>query len=231
MAKKNAANDRRRRIEEMKRRQRAAERRKSFLVVGLSSLVGLALVGGTVLAQRKSGDDGPKTAVTALGANSGEAGCGQVADQPPVGGGDHMGPNERQVDYQQIPPTSGRHHPQILPGATTFYEPDQLPQMTEKAVHNLEHGYVVAWYDKDLPQPEQDVLREVAESVRPGGAGNATKFIAVPWDRGVFPDGRHLVLTAWGHAQPCTRVSGAVVQQFIDSYRAPKGDAPEKFGA
>ncbi len=230
MAKKNAANDRRRRIEEMKRRQRAAERRKNFLVVGVSVLVGLALVGGTVLAQRNGGG-GPKTSVTALGANSGEAGCGQVADQPPVGGGEHMAANERRVDYTQTPPTSGRHHPQPLDGSTTFYEPDQVPQATEKAVHNLEHGYVVAWYDKDLPQPEQDVLRQVAEAVEPATPGGTAKFMAVPWDRGVFPDGRHLVLTAWGHAQPCTRVSGAVIQQFIDSYRAPKGDAPEKRGA
>jgi hypothetical protein len=114
---------------------------------------------------------------------------------------------------EQIPPSSGPHDANPLPDSIHFYQRADKPKL-ERAVHNLEHGFIVGWYDSELPADQVTKLQQVA-----GQAGE--RFIAVPWDRGVFPDGKHFVLTAWDRTQRCTTVDAAVVADFVKAYEDP----------
>ncbi len=63
------------------------------------------------------------------------------------------------VDYEQNPPAGGEHNPVWQNSA--FYEE---PIRSENAVHTLEHGAVWITYSPDLPQDQQDRIREIVES-------------------------------------------------------------------
>lgn len=122
------------------------------------------------------------------------------------------------VDYTDVPPNSGDHAANTLRNAKRFYSRDDNPA-AEQAVHNLEHGLVVAWYDDLLPDDEVKRLEAASQ-------GMGSRFVAVPWRRSAFPDGRHFALTAWGKTLRCERVSASVIEQFIEDHADSK-DAPE----
>jgi glucose/arabinose dehydrogenase len=78
-------------------------------------------------------------------------------------------------------------------------------------VGNQNHGYIVIWYDNQLPDPDVKALQTAVAS--------NTRTLVVPWTRSTFPDGRHVVLTAWDRTQRCTKASTAVITDFANSYR------------
>lgn len=157
------------------------------------------------------------TDVAELGVASADADCTPVQHVQPVPEGP---PHENgTLTWSQVPPDHGVHNARTLRALTRFYERSDEPA-PEQAVHDLEHGLVVVWYDDELPDDEVDALREVAVAMP------LNRFVVVPWNRSTFADGRHVVLTAWGHTQRCRRVSGQVAYDFIRTY-ADK-DAPEK---
>jgi hypothetical protein len=120
------------------------------------------------------------------------------------------------VDYAASPPSSGNHNPDPLPDVFRFYEPtSQVP--VERAVHNLEHGFVIGWYDPDLPDEEVGKLRNLPETF-------SNRFIAVPWTRGSFVDNQHFVLTAWDRTERCGTVSEAAINEFVTMYSDPSPD-------
>lgn len=45
------------------------------------------------------------------------------------------------------------------------------------------------------------------------------RTLIVPWTRSIFPDGRHVVFTAWDRTQRCTKVSAAALTAFAGAYR------------
>lgn len=122
------------------------------------------------------------------------------------------------LDYDDAPPNSGDHSPNTLRNAKRFYSRDDNPAV-EQAVHNLEHGLVVAWYDDELPADQVAVLEQTSQ-------GMGSRYVAVPWRRSAFAGGRHFVLTAWGRTQRCGSVSAEVIRQFIEDH-ADSEDAPE----
>jgi hypothetical protein len=203
------------RLEALRREQKRKERRRALLVYGSAAVVALALLGGIIAfiavdkhnknAERKVGY------VAAPSAAAAAAGCTGVVNDP-MRGRNHVGANET-VQYEAAPPSSGNHNFDPLPDAYRFYEPTSGTP-AERAVHNLEHGFVIGWYDRDLPKDQVDVLRTVA-------AGAGARFIAVPWTRSSFPDGKHFVLTAWDRTQRCGTVSEAAVQEFVTKYANP----------
>ena len=225
MAKRTPENNRRRIIEEQRKKARAAERRKTVLTIVLSTLVGILLVGGSVYfgVKNKDGSSGKK--LKEVGLSTEAAGClapkeEKVPDEA-TGGTKHTNRDGDHVDYTASPPTSGRHNPTPLPvGQKKFYTREENPP-PERAVHNLEHAYVVVWYDKSVSNEQIDRLKDAADAAD-------GKYLFVPWDRADFPDGKHVVLTAWGERQQCSDVSGQVIQDFYDKYGGPNGKAPEK---
>lgn len=182
--------------------------------MAVAGVVVVLVVVGALFGDDGNGDD-PE--VSALGVDAAAANCSPVEHKRPI----PEGPPHRSgtLEWPDAPPDNGEHHAQTLRILTRFYEREDAPP-PERAVHNLEHGIVVAWYDAELPDEEVEALRRVAEAMP------VNRFVAVPWLRTPFADGRHVVLTAWGHTQRCGRVSGRVFYDFTRTY-ADK-DAPEK---
>lgn len=218
--------DRRARLEAMKREQKAAERRKNLIIAGVcitvaGGLIAIPLVGII----RDSADGG----VAVAGASTAEAGCDPIITDKASGMSDHVKAGV-QVSYDTVPPSSGRHFEYAAQiSRRGFYDLKDTPPI-EQLVHNLEHGYTIAWYLPDMPDSEKDALADIASDLR---SDNRTrKFIAAPWDltRGGYPEGKTIALSHWGasdsgYRQFCGKVSGAVITAFMDAY--PAEDSPE----
>lgn len=177
------------------------------------------------------------------------ADCGPVRTYPAFGNGDHR-PDGSPIVYRETPPVSGPHYTSPAPPLPPLYGPDDRPAIGT-LVHNLEHGYTVAWYRADAPTNQVAALRHVASTVVDGGSGRpapdpAKKFIAAPWreaDGPGFPSGATVVLARWtadpdhpedrdrqrGVERACARVSGQVVADFMARY--PVSASPEPDGA
>jgi hypothetical protein len=225
VAKRSPENNRRRIIEEQRRKARAKERRTTILTIVVCTLLGAALIGGSVYFSVQNKNKPKATALRSVGVASEAAACldpkSEAIPDAATGATKHTARDGDHVDYDKSPPTSGRHNPTPLPvGAKKFYSRTENPP-PERAVHNLEHGYVVVWYDKKATDPQIDALKKAAD-------GAEGKFLIVPWDRTDFSDDKHIVLTAWGERQQCGDVSGAVMQDFMDKFGGVNGKAPEK---
>ena len=219
-----ANRDRRQRIEEMRKQQRAAERRKNFMFVGSAIVVALVLIAAAVIpayihdrnqkAKSKPGFQAKPTSAEKA------AGCLGVHNDPLSPAGKHT---EDAIDYNKekygdtrdgtppIPPSGGRHNPVSLGDANRFY-PLSEKTRPERAVHNLEHGYIVVWYDAKLPASEVTKLETMATSPR------LSRLLVVGWTQGDLPANKHVVLTSWGRTDRCGKVSDAVVNSFYDDH-------------
>jgi hypothetical protein len=219
-----ANRDRKQRLEEMRKQQRTAERRKNFLFAGSAILVALILVGAAVIptwlndrSEKKKdavGYQAPPSAAEKA------AGCVGVHNDPVAEANMHV---SDPIDYATkqygdtsggvapIPPSGGEHNGVPLPDATRFYSIDSGAR-AERAVHNLEHGYVVGWYDKSLPAADVALLKKLGQDP------SLSRLLIVPWLDGDLPAGKPFVLTAWARTDRCTSVSEDVVKSFYASH-------------
>jgi hypothetical protein len=182
--------------------------------------------------------------ITDFGPAAAAAGCDPVASNPATGSQEHV-PEGTEVTYDRTPPDSGQHYDTPAPFTRHFYTTADRPEV-ETLVHNLEHGYTVAWYRSEAPQGQIDTLSDIAKTFGSDDFDLAQKFIAAPWseaDGGAFPDGKNLVLTRWtanpanpsdaaqhqGVRQACDQVSGAAIADFMEQY--PAASSPEPNGA
>ncbi len=129
-------------------------------------------------------------------------------------------------DYPNPPAAAGPHDPSPLPPDPHVY-PEPVPET--RAVHNLEHAYVVVYY---LPAaqggPSDDVIRRV-EALADG----EKRVIMAPYPTLSVEHG--LVLLAWNTRWFCPasvtpEEAVAIARGFIDAYRgtsiapeAPRG--------
>ncbi|MGH8938576.1 MAG: DUF3105 domain-containing protein [Actinomycetes bacterium] len=229
--------DRRAKVEAMRREQEARERRKSLLIIVTAVVVGLGLVAAAVVpGYLDKRNDPANKAPSSFGVDAASAQCDEPTTDKTTGTAEHVGPGTNQpdktkVDYAEVPPSSGAHYARPAFPAKSFYTADDRPQM-EELVHNLKHGYTVLWYDDTIKGEQLQTLRDLSSSAREQDAvGSGKKFIVSAWDDsyGDLPQGKHVALSHWGakegHRQLCGKVSGEVVQEFIDAY--PATDAPE----
>ncbi len=213
MGKKSA--ERNARLDTLRREQRRQERRRSLLIYGTGGLVAVALLAGIIvyaLVDNRAKDESRSVGhVTTASAAATATGCTGVVNDASRGS-THVATNQT-VNYEVAPPSSGNHDSSPLPDAYRFYE--RIPNLRiERAVHNLEHGFVIGWYDPKLPDDQVTALRTAADA-----AGN--RFIAVPWERGEFADNKHFVLTAWDRTQRCATVSESAIKDFVKTYANP----------
>lgn len=119
--------------------------------------------------------------------------------------------------YNSDPPTSGLHYADTLqPG---FYEANDYSFPVGYLVHNLEHGYVIFWYNCNLLDEAGCVgLKSQIRSVMDELDG--VKMIAYPWDSIDVP----LVMTSWGRLQKFEAFDADQAKAF---YRANLNKAPE----
>lgn len=218
---KKPVDDRRRKLDELKKKQRSSEKRGTIIAIVVALAAGSALVAGAVMTA-KTDKAAPVENIDTIGVSLEEASCGEVKaiDEKKVSA-QHV-PN--QVAYPN-PPSAGDHNAQTAPGNVRFYSRDNA-KAPENLVHNLEHGYVVVWYDDDLPQQEVDQLRSVAGSI----SEDHRKFIVAPWTRGKFEGEANVAMTAWARTKFCNKVSGAAIKDFAEEfdYRGDGNVAPEK---
>jgi len=119
--------------------------------------------------------------------------------------------------YNSDPPTSGLHYAQEA--NTGFYDDNIYTYPAGYLVHNLEHGYVLFWYNCDLLDESscselKSQIRSVVDQL--GG----TKLIAYPWNSIDVP----LVMTSWGRLQRFETFDAEQARAF---YRANLNKAPE----
>jgi Protein of unknown function (DUF3105) len=119
--------------------------------------------------------------------------------------------------YNSDPPTSGLHYAEEAQAG--FYNENIYTFPAAYLVHNLEHGYVIFWYNCDLLDeagcPElKSQIRSVMDDL--GGV----KLIAYPWNTIDVP----LVMTSWGHLQRFETFDADQAKAF---YRANLNKAPE----
>lgn len=215
---KGGGKDRRARLEELKRQQRSAERRKTLLAIVSGLVVGAILIAIPVLSSVRSSAEKKRKAavgyVTTPGKEAQAADCTGVRNDKMGGAAQHT-PNR--VNYETAPPSSGQHNDNPLPDTAHFYARAERPSV-ERAVHLLEHGFVIGWYDPKLAADQVANLK--AASAKAGD-----RFVAVPWDRSDFAGNRHFALTAWGRTQRCGSVSPKVISSFVATYT--NATAPE----
>lgn len=110
--------------------------------------------------------------------------------------------------YNSNPPTSGLHYPvDLQPG---FYEENIYDYPEGYLVHNLEHGYVIFWYNCDLLSGAQcSTLKSDIQAVM--NEKDNYKLIAYPWPN----MNQSLVLTSWGRSLPMETFDRQAALEFI----------------
>lgn len=171
MSKASTKDERRAQLAALQEQQRRADQRRTWLIIGISVVVALALI--VPAAVLLIGEQGRQSALEAAASEPIEG-----AVETEVASAVHV---ETDVDYEQTPPVGGDHHPTWQ--NCGFYS---APVTDEYAVHSLEHGAVWATYGPDLPEADVERLRELAD--REG------YLLVSPRDDLAAP----LTLSAWG---------------------------------
>jgi hypothetical protein len=126
---------------------------------------------------------------------------------PGSGKGDH--PTEgTPITYSSYPPTYGPHWPTP---ATWGFHSEVVPD--ERAVHNLEHGGVVASYN-NIPPASLAALQALLTTY-PKDKYNEVKLLIRPYDK-ITPG--TIVLTAWEWIDELPAYDEARVRAFLDAH-------------
>ncbi len=137
---------------------------------------------------------------------------------------DHVADGTDPGPYNSNPPTGGRHFATSL-RAGFFDKQDlaELPPYPEGyLVHNLEHGYVIFWYDcSELDVQSCDQLKQDIQATM--DRADNFKVIAFPWESIDVP----VVMTSWGQLQEFESFNPRQAMQFVNANRnrAPEPQA------
>lgn len=190
-------------IKEKRRTRQNRDRIRKYLIIAVS-IVGLAAIGWGIL--------GPS-----FQAEIGEAAPEMSADH--VQDGADPGP------YNTDPPSSGRHYASSLEaGFYTDEDLDDLGPFPEGyLVHNLEHGYVIFWYNCDLLSTVActELTAQIKDVM---GKERNFKVIAFPWHSIDVP----VVMTSWARLLAFEEFNPRLAEQFVETNRnqAPEPHAP-----
>lgn len=139
--------------------------------------------------------------------------------------GDHVPEGTNPGPFNSNPPTSGRHYDDEY--ETGFYDetsPEaQVPYPEGYLGHNLEHGYVIYWYNCELLDAIEcaELKDQIKESMEASGNN---KLIAFPRNSIEKP----VVLTSWGQMLPMDEFDAGEAKRFVSANRnrAPEPNAP-----
>ena len=224
-------------IEKMQRDQKRADKRRTWMIVAISIVIGLAIIAYPAirLIQDSRTRNQP---IAEIGVAAAAASCDAVVDDKASGTQDHK-QEGTPITYPVSPPSSGSHYPTWAPFGKKFYSTDDRPAVPF-LVHNLEHGYTILWYRDTLPKDQIDQIEKMSKAKLPDSSSG--KFIAAPFretDGKPWPDGKSIAFSHWsgnqqgtetafGHRQFCGSVSGEALTQFMDKF--PALDAQEPNG-
>jgi len=136
----------------------------------------------------------------------------------------HIQIGEQHEVYNSDPPTSGPHYAE--PAQAGFYN-EALPD--EQLVHNLEHGYVIIWYNctslgGTACQNFKTQIQAVMDQAGPVSVSGSNKLIAVPRPSLVGS----LAASSWGRLYQPDAFNADELLLFIKDFRnkAPEPGAP-----
>jgi len=139
--------------------------------------------------------------------------------------GDHVQPGSDPGPFNSNPPTSGRHYGQEFEAG--FYEETDSEIQNEfpegYLIHNLEHGYIIFWYNCDLlDEASCSNLKSQIKGVM--DEFNNFKVIGFPYSSINVP----LAMTSWGRIQTFDKFNPNAASDFVRSNRnrAPEPNAP-----
>jgi hypothetical protein len=196
--------------------------RRSRGVVRFAAIAGFIALGWLLFFRTP----GPGEVSAAARSSATAAGCGDL-EQPVV-------PNPSRVhlalgesfDYPDRPAAAGPHDASPLPPAPHVY---LIPVPETRAVHNLEHAYVIIYY---RPAAEGGLAQETIDRLA-AIARDESRVIMAPYP--ALPDDRAFALLAWNTRWMCPATISAdqavtVTTSFIDAFRgtsvapeAPRG--------
>lgn len=182
-----------------------------FLGLGAAILVAAAVVGIAMVA---SGGDGGGVEASEI--------C-EVEDFSAQGRA-HVEELEEDFEYNSIPATSGPHFGQ--PRGPAIWNLYTDPVRQESLVHNLEHGGVVVQYGSEVREATVDQIVAWYQD-DPRGLVVAPLPPALEEEEPALAG--QVALTAWTHLMTCDTFDESAFDDFVDEYRGPQGDAPEKF--
>ncbi len=210
-----ARREREERIRKAKRRVRV----RRLVRWGIAVLV-IGIIAGFLFIRRQA----DQKAEARVAAAAERIGCGPIEEMPDRTEGmtpeQIHAPEDGEYPAEDSPASSGRHG-QALPGDVQVYT-QPIPEV--QAVHNLEHGYVVAYYrDASAEEGEQadglpePVVNELADVVR-----EQDKVILAPYTD--LPEDTDLALVSWTRRRTCSDVTNAgdaatVVRAYIEEFR------------
>ncbi len=126
---------------------------------------------------------------------------------PGSGVGNHI-PEGQAIPYPSYPPTYGPH----WPAPTTWgFHSEVVPD--ERAVHNLEHGGVVASYN-NIPAESLAALQALLTTY-PKDKYGEVKLLIRPYDK-IAPG--TIALTAWSWIDELTTYDDARVRRFLNAH-------------
>jgi hypothetical protein len=133
----------------------------------------------------------------------------------------HISVDSDPGQYNSDPPTSGRHYAEEARAG--FFDNNNYQFPAGYLVHNLEHGYVIFWYNCDLLDESgcTNLKEQIKTTIDDLGG---VKLIAYPWPSLDIP----LVMTSWGRLQRFETFDAEQAKAFYRSNlnKAPEPDAP-----
>jgi hypothetical protein len=148
----------------------------------------------------------------------------ELGETFPIASQWHIDEGLEASDWNSDPPTSGEHYPRWAPAG--FYEEAIADEFL---VHNLEHGYIVIYYNCSGLSDDECVVYKFAIQAAMAAAGNdpttqTPKLIAVPRPGMENP----ITYTSWGRLYRATTFAPEELLLFVSLYRsqAPEGSLP-----
>lgn len=145
----------------------------------------------------------------------------RVGEEIPIMSSTHIAVDSDPGTYNSDPPTSGPHYPEEAQAG--FYETNNYQYPAAYLVHNLEHGYVIFWYNcNNLDEAACTELKSQINIVM--DEVNNVKVIAYPWDSIDVP----VAMTSWGRLQKVETFNASQARAFYQTNlnRSPEPNAP-----
>ncbi|SOD89717.1 DUF3105 domain-containing protein [Streptomyces sp. Ag109_G2-15] len=194
-SKKQAAADRKARIEAMRRAEKARERRNRILTITISTVIVVGLAGWGVYAINSANEKQEQKSAAAKKPISGE----KTWDAKKLGRTHVAGT----VKYPMNPPVGGNHNQAWMTCNGNVYT-KAIPN--ENAVHSLEHGAVWVTYNGKATKAD---IQTLADRVA------KTPYTLMSPDK---TQSGAITLSAWGHQLSVNTAADPRVEKFLTKY-------------
>lgn len=226
----------RREREEREAGIQAAKRRKQMVGYGAGGLaVAVIVVVAVVLLAGGGGGGGGDEPDEAVLPGGGSVPERKIADLAPAAKAagctrksykgtsrEHTDDLAEAIKYPSNPPTEGKHFAQPTEDAAFDEAPD-----VKQLVHTLEHGRIIIWFKKNLPEDVRADLKALYDEdsyqmvLTPDPTGMKFDVAASAWSRDPVPNGT-------GRLLGCAKWEGDKTMDALQAFRDEhRGDGPE----